>query len=87
MLSFLMIMIMKNLYLMHFKSCIIPCVIPIVCFLHWNNKLKKGLISYFKTSGITCLKKHVDANHSLVFQKIGKEKEIWRDNMLRKEKM
>jgi hypothetical protein len=25
--------------------------------------LRKHLISYYKTSGITCLKKHVDAYH------------------------
>jgi hypothetical protein len=50
-------------------------------------KIKKGLISYFKTSGITCLKNYVDASHLVVFKKIGKEKEIWKDNMLRKEHM
>jgi len=28
-----------------------------------RTKLKKSLIPYYKTSGITCLKIHVDANH------------------------
>ncbi len=50
---------------MHFKSCIICCAIPIVCFpLTKINKLKKSLISYYKTNGITYLRKHIDANHS-----------------------
>jgi hypothetical protein len=29
-----------------------------------KTKLKKSLISYYKTSGITYLRKHIDANHS-----------------------
>jgi hypothetical protein len=30
-----------------------------------RKKLRKGLIFYYKTSGITCLRKHIDANHSI----------------------
>lgn len=56
-------------------------------FFNWKNKLKKGLISYFKTSGITFLRKHVDTNLLVVSKQIGREEEIWRDNMLRKEQM
>ncbi len=29
-----------------------------------KTKLKKSLISYYKTSGITYLRKYIDANHS-----------------------
>jgi hypothetical protein len=30
--------------------------------------MKKGLISYYKTNGITSLKKHVDVDHSFIAQ-------------------
>jgi hypothetical protein len=36
-------------------------------------KLMKDLISYCKTSGITYLKKHIDATHSLLFIYFEKE--------------
>jgi len=35
--------------------------------------LRKHLISYYKTSGITCLKKHVDAYHLEILRKFEKE--------------
>jgi len=35
--------------------------------------LRKGLITYYKTSGITCLHKHLDVNHSTI-HKIFQEK-------------
>jgi hypothetical protein len=41
---------------------------------NWKNKSKKGLISYFKTSGITCLRKHVDANLLVVSKNIWKRR-------------
>ncbi len=31
--------------------------------------MRKKLISYYKTNGITFIKKHVDANHSLIAQR------------------
>jgi hypothetical protein len=55
------------------------------CILHYDNvrnisnprtKERKGLITYYKTYGITILKKHVDANHSIIakfFEKINNE--------------
>jgi len=33
-------------------------------YLNPRTKLRKGLIFYYKTSGITCSRKHIDANHS-----------------------
>jgi hypothetical protein len=38
-----------------------------------RTKLKKGLISYYKTSGITCLKIHVDANHLEILRNFEEE--------------
>jgi len=37
----------------------------IYIFFNPRKKLRKGLIFYYKTSGITCLRKHIDANHSI----------------------
>jgi hypothetical protein len=31
-------------------------------------KSRKGLIFYYKTSEITCLKNHVDANHVILYK-------------------
>jgi hypothetical protein len=36
-------------------------------------KKRKGLITYYKTYGITALKKHVDVDHSIIAKKIEKE--------------
>jgi len=35
-----------------------------VCFPLTKNKIKKSLISYYETNGITYLRKHIGANHS-----------------------
>ncbi len=34
-----------------------------------RTKSRKGLISYYKTNGITCLKNHVDVNHVVLYKK------------------
>jgi hypothetical protein len=34
-----------------------------------KTKSRKGLISYYKTNGITCLKNHVDVNHVVLYNK------------------
>jgi hypothetical protein len=36
-------------------------------------KLKKGLISYYKTNGISALKKHMNVKHSLLAKKLDEE--------------
>jgi hypothetical protein len=36
-------------------------------------KLKKGLISYYKTNGILALKKHMDVKHNLFTKKLDEE--------------
>jgi hypothetical protein len=38
-----------------------------------KNKVKKGLVSYFKNNGIIVFKKHMDANHGLIVKKIEEE--------------
>ncbi len=38
-----------------------------------RTKEKKGLITYYKTYGITNMKKHVDVNHSIIAKKIEKK--------------
>jgi hypothetical protein len=34
-----------------------------------RTKSRKGLISYYKTNGITCLKGHVNVNHVVIYKK------------------
>ncbi len=38
-----------------------------------RTKLRKGLISYYKTNGISTLKKHADVEHSLLAKTLGEE--------------
>jgi hypothetical protein len=67
-------MTMEKSHLKPFKSCVIYCVIPNLCFLYIQKKqLKKGLIKYYKTRGITCLKKNVDVNHFVILKNIKEE--------------
>jgi hypothetical protein len=48
---------------------------------NWNKSTNgRGLISYYKTNGITSFKKHVDANHSFVAQMFEEEM----NNLLRR---
>jgi hypothetical protein len=35
-----------------------------------NTKKRKGFITYYKTYGITTLKKHVDGDHVVIVKKI-----------------
>jgi hypothetical protein len=53
---------LENTLIMHCIRCYQNLVIGI------NPKIwmRKRSISYYKTNGITSLKKHVDANHSLI---------------------
>ncbi len=36
-------------------------------------KLRKGLISYYKTNGISTLRKHVDSKHNLLVKKFDEQ--------------
>ncbi len=35
--------------------------------------LKNGVITYYKTNGITCLREHLDVDHSTIYKKIQEE--------------
>jgi len=42
-------------------------------FFNPRTKERKGIITHYKKSGITALKKHVDANHAMLAKKIEEE--------------
>jgi hypothetical protein len=46
-------------------KCIL-CYISPILFSNSKTQKKKGLILYNTTNGITTLKKHVNANHSII---------------------
>jgi hypothetical protein len=48
----------------------ILCYVNLVNVLNLKTKKRKGLITYYKTCGITTLKKHVGAYHSMITKKI-----------------
>jgi hypothetical protein len=52
--------------------CIL-CYDNAINILNPRIKERKGLITYYKTYGITIFKKHVDANHSIIAKKFEKE--------------
>ncbi len=56
------------------------------CFYEFkkNNYLRKGLLSYYKRSGITCLQKHLDAKHSIIYKKIQKGINIFKGKKMLK---
>jgi hypothetical protein len=56
-----------------FRSCITSCCSKLIFSLNPRKQLKKGLLSYYKTNGITCLRKHVDRDHSIIFRFFEKE--------------
>jgi hypothetical protein len=72
---FIVLMILQKYTWMLFKWRIVYYVILNLLFLQIKKKsyLKKGLLSYYKTSGITCLQKHLDAKHSVIYKKFQEE--------------
>jgi hypothetical protein len=46
------------------------CYVNLVNVLNMRTKERKRLITYYKTCGITTLKKHVCAYHSIITKKI-----------------
>jgi len=52
--------------------CIL-CYVDLVNGLNPRTKKRKGLITYYKTYGITIIKKHVNAYHSIIANKFEKE--------------
>jgi hypothetical protein len=54
-----------------------------------KKRLRKGLVTYYKTSGITYLQKHLDVAHSTIYKRFQKEliikgKKMLRNNLHRK---
>jgi len=67
------------------RSCITSCCSKPIFSLNPRKQLKKGLISYYKTNGITCLRKHVDRDHSISFRFFEKEvNDLARGNLYKK---
>ncbi len=58
---------------MFLKWCIIYWVIFNMLFMWIQEKLKKGLVTYYKTSGIPCLWTHLDVDHSTIYKRFQKE--------------
>ncbi len=52
--------------------CII-CYQELVIGINSRTQARKGLISYYKTNGITSLKKHVDVEHTIIAKKFKEE--------------
>jgi hypothetical protein len=52
--------------------CIL-CYHNAINILNPRTKQRKGLITYYKTYGITALKKHVDVNHYVIVKKFEEE--------------
>jgi hypothetical protein len=44
-----------------------------VVYANSKKQLKKGMVTYYKTSGITCLQKHLDADHSTIYKRFQEE--------------
>ncbi len=38
-------------------------------FCEFKKTIKKGLVTYYKTSGITCLQKHLDVDHLTIYKR------------------
>ncbi len=53
--------------------CCILCYQILVCGINPKIQARKRLISYYKTYGITSLRKHVDVNHMLIAKKLKKK--------------
>ncbi len=42
-------------------------------FMNSRKQLRKGQVTYYKTSGITSLQKHLDVNHSTIYKRLQEE--------------
>jgi len=57
-----------NLDVPQMMHCLLCHSQPIVS-MNLRKQLKKGLVTYYKTSGIARLQKHLDANHSIIYKR------------------
>jgi hypothetical protein len=46
------------------------CHFQLVVSMNSRKRLRKGLVTYYKTSGITCLQKHLDVDHSVIYKRL-----------------
>ncbi len=42
-------------------------------FYEFKKTIKERLVTYYKTSGITCLQKHFDENHLAIYKRLQEE--------------
>ncbi len=49
------------------------CHLQHVVYVNSRKQLRKGLVTYYKTSGITCLWKHLDVDHSTIYKRFQEE--------------
>jgi hypothetical protein len=83
--SFIIFQTSKNVILKNVHS--LGCFLWLYFYLIFNQitRLRKGLLSYFKSNGMTIFKKHVNANHELIAKKLRKKwittwKVQWKNN-------
>ncbi len=53
--------------------CYLLCHFQPVVSMNSRKQLKKGLVTYYKTTGITCLQKHLDVDHSTIYKRFQEE--------------
>jgi len=53
--------------------CCILCYQKFITRINSKTQTRKGLISYYKTNGITSLKKHVDVKHIVIIKMFEEE--------------
>ncbi len=57
----------------HQMMCCLLCHSQPIVYMNSRKQLRKGLVTYYKTSGITCLQKHLDVDHSTIYNGFQKE--------------
>ncbi len=61
-----------NLDVLQMMRCLL-CHSQSFSFMNSRKKLRKGQVTYYKTSGITSLQKHLDVNHSTIYKRLQEE--------------
>ncbi len=61
--------------------CCLLCHFQPIVYMNSRKRLRKGLVTYYKTSGITCLQKHLDVNHSIIYKRSPKKKNEGKKNV------
>ncbi len=57
-----------NLDVPQMMRCLL-CHFQFVVSVNSRKQLRKGLVTYYKTSGITCMYKHLDVDHSTIYKR------------------